>query len=71
MKSNEDMKARAAALFRELVDQDHRDALAEERVRVERERANMAKLRALRLAAETKAANNAKAKRKPGRAAKR
>jgi hypothetical protein len=51
MKSNEDMKARAAALFRELVAQDHLDALAEERTRVEREREKMARLRAARLAA--------------------
>jgi hypothetical protein len=47
------LKARAAALFRELVDQDHRDALAEEKTRVERERA-MARLRAERLAREGK-----------------
>lgn len=31
------LKARAAALFRELVAQDHRDAVAEDRARVERE----------------------------------
>lgn len=34
------LKARAAALFRELVAQDHRDALAEDKARVERECAN-------------------------------
>jgi hypothetical protein len=33
------LKARAAALFRELVAQAHRDALAEDKARVERERA--------------------------------
>ena len=43
------LKARATALFRELVDQDHRDALVEEKARVERERAKMARLRAARL----------------------
>jgi hypothetical protein len=52
------LKARAAALFRELVDQDHRDGLAEEKARVEREREKMARLRAARLAAE--AAGNAR-----------
>ena len=50
--ANSVLKARAAALFRELVDQDHRDALAEERGRVEREREKMARLRAARLARE-------------------
>jgi hypothetical protein len=42
------LKARAAALFRELVAQDHRDALAEEKTRVERERAKMARRVSLR-----------------------
>jgi hypothetical protein len=46
------LKARAAALFRNLVAQDHRDALAEERSRVEREREKMARLKAARLARE-------------------
>ena len=45
------LKARAAALFRELVEQDHRDALAEEKARVNREREKMQRLRAERLAA--------------------
>jgi hypothetical protein len=48
------LKVRAAALFRELVDQDHRDALAEEKGRVEREREKMARLRAQRLARSAK-----------------
>jgi hypothetical protein len=47
------LKSRAAALFRELVEQDHRDALAEEKARVDREREKMAKLRAARLARES------------------
>jgi hypothetical protein len=46
------LKARAAALFRELVAEDHRGALAEEKSRVEREREKMARLRAERLANE-------------------
>ena len=46
------LKARAAALFRELVAEDHRGALAEEKGRVEREREKMARLRAERLANE-------------------
>jgi len=50
--SRDAMKARAAALFRELVAQDHKDALAEDRARVEREREKMARLRVQRLARE-------------------
>lgn len=45
------LQARAGALFRELVAQDHRDALAEDRARVEKEREKIARLRAQRLAA--------------------
>ena len=42
------LEARAAALFRELVEQDHRAALAEDKARVEREREKMALLKAER-----------------------
>jgi hypothetical protein len=44
------LKSRVEALFRELVAQDHRDALADEKARVDRERAKMARLRGQRLA---------------------
>jgi hypothetical protein len=44
------MKARAAALFRERVEQSDRTVLAEEKARVERERAKMPRLKAERRA---------------------
>jgi hypothetical protein len=44
-------KPAAAALFRDLVAQDHRDALTEDRARVERGQEKMARLKAQRLAA--------------------
>jgi predicted DNA-binding ribbon-helix-helix protein len=44
-------KSRAAALFRELVARDHRDALAEDKTRVDQEREKMVRLKAQRLAA--------------------
>jgi hypothetical protein len=54
MMANPILKARAAALFRKLVAQDHRDALAEENTRIELELAKMARLRAARLARKGK-----------------
>jgi hypothetical protein len=50
--SRSGLKARAAALFRELVAQGSSRPLAEDRVRVDRPREKMAKLRAVRLAAD-------------------
>ena len=47
-------KPAAAALFRDLVEQDHRDALTEDQARVERGQEKMARLKAQRLAAGEK-----------------
>jgi hypothetical protein len=49
MTDRDAMKARAAALFRKLVAQGRRDALAEEKTRIELEIAKMVRLRAQRL----------------------
>jgi hypothetical protein len=45
------LKARAAALFRQVAAEERANARAEDKARVEREREKMARLRATRLAA--------------------
>ena len=60
-------RARAEAVFKTYAPEDKRPASPhdEYKARQETERAKMAKLKALRLAAEAKAAREPKAKRKP------
>jgi hypothetical protein len=68
MQSNDDVKARAEAALNNnepAADTKPPDAMDEYRARQDAERAKMAKLNALRLAAEAKAGGEPKAKRKP------